>query len=48
MKRWTRTQYLQFHVKEWDYEPKEVQANFKNDVRQYLAWIVKSYTALAR
>jgi len=48
MRHWKRTDYLKFHVKEWSYEPKEVQANFHNDVRQYLVFLVKQYPGLAR
>ena len=43
-----RTDYLKFHVKEWDYLPKEVQSNFHNDVRQYIAFLVRMYPGLAR
>jgi len=48
IKRWKRTDYLKFHVKEWDYELKEVQANFNNDIRQYIAFLVNKYPGLAR
>lgn len=41
-----RTEVLKFHVREWDYEPKEVKANFQNDVRKYVAWIVRCHPSL--
>ena len=48
IKRWRRTDYLKFHVKDWDYEPRDIQAQFHDDVRQYIAFLVKMYPGLWR
>ena len=46
LKRWRRTDYLKYHVSQWDYIQSDIQAQFGNDVRQYLAWIVKMHPEL--
>ena len=43
-----RNKHLKFHIKEWDYKPREIQNNFHNDVREYISWLVKAYIGLAR
>ncbi len=48
LKRWKRTDYLKFHVRQWDYETAEVRGYFKDDVRQYITFLVRKYPGLAR
>jgi len=43
MRNWERTDYLKYHVRQWGYIQKDIQAQFGNDVRQYIAWLVKCY-----
>ena len=48
MKHWKRTDYLKFHVRQWDFLPEEIRGQFCNDVRLYIVHLVRSYPGLAR
>ncbi len=41
------TKALKYHLRMWNYEPEEVQANFHQDVRKYIAFKTKMYPALS-
>ncbi len=38
---------LKFHLREWDYEPREVKQNFHNKIGDYISWLVRTYSALS-
>jgi hypothetical protein len=46
MNRETIVKALQFHIREWQFEPSEVRGNFHNNVKEYIAFKVKVYPAL--
>jgi hypothetical protein len=38
--------FLKYHLREWEYQPKQVQKNFNNDARKYLTHLVVCYPVL--
>jgi len=48
MENWKRTDYLKYHVRQWEYQPREIRAQFHNDVREYISYLVRKYPGLNR
>lgn len=45
-KRKGKVKAVKYHLRQWEYLPKEVKENFHNNKREYIAWLTKKYPSL--